>query len=222
MFDPVLIKESSEDLLQLMQWKKESGYEEAAKHAFVILCDRFQQPLLEKCEIIAVKKGLSETDAVEVVENTFKRIYKYGQNFDSSRHKNFDQGFKYYLYGIANRECTKLFCKKNGIGVSPYAGDEQIVIDFPEITEDLVPDPMKRAQFLKEQEILDVALQRHSWKHKVIYLTYKFHQYPGHKMPRGLLSDLRAMLGLGQGTINAYKKEITDTMNDYLKIYGKQ
>lgn len=222
LIDQSLIKESSEDLLQLMQWKKELGYEEAAKQAFVILCDRFQQPLLLKCEIIADKKGLSEVDAIEVVENTFKRIYKYGHNFDPSRNKNFDQGFKYYLYGIANRECTKLLCKKLGIGVSPYTGDEEIITEIPEITEDLVPDQFNRNQLIKEQEILDIALKRYSWKHKVIYLTYKFHQRKGHKMPRALLLDLRDMLGLGQGTINAYKKEITDTINDYLKIYGKQ
>ena len=192
MIDKSLVKESSEDLLQLILWKKESGYEDAAKQAFIILCDRFQEPLLEKCEIIAAKKGLSEVDAVEIVENTFKRIYKYGHNFDGSRHSNFDNGFKFYLYGIANRECTKLYCKKHGIGVSPYIGDEEIITDFPEVTEDLVPDPIKRSQLLKEKEILEIALERHSWKHKVIYLTYEFHQLDGHKMPRGLLADLRA------------------------------
>lgn len=221
--DPTpFIKESSEDLLNLMQWKKEAGFEEAANQAFIVLCERFQELLLRKSEIIAARKGLSEVDAVEIVENTFKRIYKYGHNFDSSKHKIFDEGFKFYLYGIAQRECTKLYCKKNGIGVSPYKGDEEIITDFPEITVELVPNRVTRAQLLKESEILEIALERHSWKHKVIYLTYKFHQLDGHKMPRGLLSDLRQMLGLGQGTINAYKKEITDTMNDYLKIYGKQ
>jgi len=217
-----LTEENSSDLLQIIQWKKEPGFEQEAKRAFIILCSRFQAPLLQKSEIIASRKGLSEVDAVEIVENTFKRIYKYGHNFDGSRHKSFDEGFKFYLYGIAQRECTKLYCKKNGIGVSPYRGDEEIITDFPEITEELVPNPITRAQLVKEKEILDIALERHSWKHKVIYLTYKFHQINDHKMPRGLLADLRSMLGLGQGTINAYKKEITDTMNDYLKIYGKQ
>lgn len=217
-----LLEESSEDLLQLIQWKKEAGYENAAKQAFVILCDRFQRPLLEKCEIIAKKKGLSEVDAIEIVENTFKRIYKYGHNFDTTRHSNFDNGFKFYLFGIANRECTKLYSKIKGIGVSPYSGDEEVITDFPEITEDLVPDSTKRTQLLKEQEVIKLALKRHSWKHQVIYLTYKFHQLPNHKMPRGLLADLRNMVGLGQNVVSAYKKEITDTVNDYLRIYGKQ
>lgn len=220
--DLVPITESTKDLLQLLQWKNEAGFEREAKQAFAILCARFQDPLMKKTEIIAVRKGLSAVDALEIVENTFKRIYKYGHNFDGTRHKDFDEGFKFYLYGIAQRECTKLFCKKNGIGVSPYKGDEEVVTDFPEITTQLVPNPVTRAQLTKEKEILDIALERHTWKHKVIYLTYKFHQLDGHKMPRGLLEDLRSMLGLGQGTINAYKKEITDTMNDYLKIYGKR
>ena len=67
-----------------------------------------------------------------------------------------------------------------------------------------------------------MALDRHSWKHQVIYLTYKFHKIENHKLPRKLLQELRDMLGLGQNTVNAYLKEITDTINDYLKIYGKQ
>lgn len=74
----------------------------------------------------------------------------------------------------------------------------------------------------REREIIQLALERHSWKHQVIYLTYKFHQIKEHKLPRKLLEELRDMLGLGQNTINAYKKEINDTINDYLKIYGKQ
>lgn len=205
-----------------MLCEKESGYKEAARQAFIILCDRFQQPLLKKCEIIAVQKGLTEVDAIEIVENTFKRIYKYGHNFDRSRYSDFDKGFRFYLYGIANRECTKLYCKKHGLGISPYAGSEEVVTTYPEVTEELVPDPVRRSQLLLEKRLLEIALKRHSWKHRVIYLTYKFHQVEGHKMPRRLLADLRAMLGLAQGTINAYKKEIVDTMNDYLEMYGKQ
>src|SRR5690606_26081047 len=120
------------------------------------------------------------------------------------------------------KECTKLYCKRNGIGVSPYSGDEEIITEFPQIPDDYKVDAVTRKQMEREREIIQLALDRHSWKHQVIYLTYKFHQIKENKLPRKLLQELRDMLGLGQNTVNAYKKEINDTINDYLRIYGKQ
>ncbi len=216
------IKESTEDLLQYINWKNDPDYKQAAQQAFIVLCYRFREPVAKKCEIIAKQKGLSSSDAIEIAENTFKRLYKYSNNFDSERHKDCDKGLKYYLFTIAQNECTKLYCKRNGIGVSPYTGDEQIITEFPEINDNIGLNSITRNQLEKERKIIQLALERHTWKHQVIYLTYKFHQIDGHKMPRKLLQELRDMLGLGQNTINAYKKEINDTIDDYLKIYGKQ
>ena len=216
------IKEPTQDLIQYINWKNDPDYKEAAQQAFIVICNRFQEVLVKKCEIIAKKKGLSSTDAILIAENTFKRLYKYSNSFDGEKHKDCDTSLKYYLFGIAQRECTKLYCKKNGIGVSPYTGEEQIITEFPEIPENYIKDSITRKQLENEREIIMMALERHSWKHQVIYLTYKFHQIDDHKLPRKLLEDLRNMLGLGQNTINAYKKEITDTINDYLRIYGKQ
>ena len=216
------IKEETKDLIQYLNWRTDPDYKEAAQQSFVIICNRFREDLTKKCEIIAKKKGLSSTDAIIITENTFKRLYKYSSKFDTERHKDCDIGLKYYLFGIAQRECTKLYCKKNGIGVSPYTGDEEIITEFPEIPDDYESNPISRKQLELEREVIQLALDRHSWKHQVIYLTYKFHKIENYKLPRKLLQELRNMLGLGQNTINAYLKEITDTINDYLKIYGKQ
>jgi hypothetical protein len=216
------IKEKTKDLIQYLNWRTDPDYKEAAQQAFVVICNRFREVLTNKCEIIANRKGLSSTDAIVIAENTFKRLYKYSNKFDSGRHKDCDIGLKYYLFGIAQRECTKLYCKKNGIGVSPYTGEEEIITEFPEITKDYESNPITRKQLESEREVIQIALNRHSWKHQVIYLTYKFHKIDNYKLPRKLLQELRNMLGLGQNTINAYLKEIVDTINDYLKIYGKQ
>lgn len=215
------LKESTADLIQYINWKDDAGFEESAQQAFIALCYRFRKILTNKCEIIAKGKGLSNSDVIEIVENTFKRFYKYSKSFDPDRNKNIDKGLKFYLFSIAQNECTKLICKRNGIGVSPYTGFEEVITQFPDI-ENMDLDEVTRNQLIKEKEILELALKRHTWKHQVIYLTYKFHHLDGYKMPRQLLSNLRDMLGLGQGTINAYKKEITDTINDYLEIYGKR
>lgn len=194
----------------------------AAKQAFAVLFDRFKERVTKKSEVVATRKGLMPSDVLEIVENTFKRFYKYPKKFDPTRRKDCDEALKFYLYGIAQRECTKLYCKRMGIGVSPYTGNEEMVYDFPEIPEGFSIPGISRSQLEKEREILELALGRHSWKHKVIYLTYKFVRKEGHNMPRPLLKEMREELGLGQGTINTYLKEITDTMKDYLEIYGKK
>ena len=222
MISELYIKEPTKDLIQYLNWRDDRDYKEAAQQAFIIICNRFREDLTKKCEIIAKRKGLSSTDAIDIAENTFKRLYKYSNKFDCDRHKDCDIGLKYYLFGIAKRECTKLYCKKNGIGVSPYTGDEEVITELPEISEDFVKNPITRKQLEIERDVIQLALDRHSWKHKVIYLTYKFHKIEKYKLPRKLLQELRNMLGLGQNTVNAYLKEISDTINDYLKIYGKQ
>lgn len=222
MISELYINESTKDLIQYLNWRTDPDYKDAAQQAFVVICNRFSEVLVKKCEIIARRKGLSSTDAIVIAENTFKRLYKYSNKFDCDRHKDCDIGLKYYLFKIAQRECTKLYCRNNGIGVSPYTGDEEIITEFPDIPEDYVSDPITKKQLEIEREIIQMALDRHSWKHQVIYLTYKFHKIDNHKLPRKLLEELRNMLGLAQNTINAYLKEITDTINDYLKIYGKQ
>lgn len=216
------IKEKTKDLIQYLNWRTDPEYKDAAQQAFVVICSRFREVLVKKCEIIAKRKGLNSTDAIIIAENTFKRLYKYSSSFDSERHEDCDIGLKYYLFAIAQRECTKLYCKKNGIGISPYTGEEEIITEFPKITDNYASDPVTRKQLETEREVILMALDRHSWKHQVIYLTYKFHKIDNYKLPRKLLQELRSMLGLGQNTVNAYLKEITVTINDYLKIYGKQ
>ncbi|MCK4664180.1 MAG: sigma-70 family RNA polymerase sigma factor [Bacteroidales bacterium] len=205
-----------------MNWSNDPDYKEAAQQAFIAICYRFREDVAKKCEVIANRKGLSCSDAIEIGENTFKRLYKYSDSFDPDRHEDCDKGLKYYLFKIAQNECTKLYCKRNGIGISPYTGDEEVITEFPdEIPENFEIGSIDRKQLEREREILELALKRHSWKHQVIYLTYKFHQIDGYRLPRKLLQELRDMLGLGQNTIIAYKKEINDTINDYIKIYGK-
>jgi len=214
-------KESTCDLLEFLSWKDEEEYQEVAEKSFVEICYRFRKNVVQKCEIVAKNNGLNAVDAEQIAENVFKKIWKYGGKFDCSRHKDVDAGFRGYLFRIAQRETVNYYCFKKGIGVSPYTGEEKIIEEFPEINEQTVPNKLRRAQLLREKEIIDLALERHTWKHKVIYLTYKFYQIDDHKLPRPLLKDLREMLGLPQATIQAYKKEITDTIDHYLRIYGK-
>ena len=49
-------------------------------------------------------------------------------------------------------------------------------------------------------------------------MTYAVHQRPGFKMPRDLLQALRTELGdLKQNTVNAYLKEVRDSIKQAIK-----
>ncbi|MCW8896597.1 MAG: hypothetical protein OQJ96_06120 [Flavobacteriales bacterium] len=215
------IKESTEDLVQYVKWHEDPEYKEASKYALEALYERFGRVVTEKCEIIASKKGLSSSDALEIVENVFKSFYKYCK-FKPEQHEDCDKGLKYYLYTIAYNETINLWRKRNGIGVSPYTGYEEVIEELPSSDSYENVGSISRKQLEREREIIQIGLDRHSVKHQIIYLTYLFHQKKGHKMPPHLLDNLRKKVGLPQPTIHAYLKEVKDTVKDYLIIYGKQ
>ena len=94
------LNESTSDLLQYINWREDPDYKEAAQQAFIVICYKFREVLTKKCEVIAKGKGLGNSDVIEIVENTFKRLYKYSKSFDPTRHIDVDKGLKYYLFSI--------------------------------------------------------------------------------------------------------------------------
>jgi len=213
--------ETTEDLVEYIRWRKNPEDVEVAEDAFRAFCFRFQKDVTHKCRVIATHWGYDNHVGDIVAERTFARYWRYGK-FDKSKSKvaDTDTAVKLYLYKIAKRELSK-YKTEQSADLNPYTGDEEIVYEFPNI--DAAKGSVeKRAELKRIQEIIENALARLTPKHKIIYLTYKTYQQEGHNLPRGLLKQLRDELELAQTSIQVYKKEAYDTVDEYLKLYGSR
>ena len=212
-------KEPTEDLMEFIRWKQKPEDAEIAKNAFRAFCFRFQKDITHKCRVIAGKWGYADYVGDIIAERTFKRFWLYGK-FDRAKSTaaDIDTGVRLYLYKIASREIST-YKKEQSVDFNPYTGDEEIMRDFPSVNI-MSLSIEKRGELKRIQGIIEKALERLTPKHKVIYLTYKTHQLEGHSMPRILLKKLRDELDLTQSSIQVYKKEAYDTVDEYLNIYG--
>lgn len=155
-----------------------------------------------------------------ISRSTFERFLKYPKfNFAKSRSKDFDTGVRLYLYGIAQRLLLNLAKEEDQF--SPYSGDEGIVYELIPV-EDLPVKAEQRKEVVARYELIKKALDRLGPKHKIIYLTYQRYQEKGFKLPRHLTEKLRTELELTQATIQFYKKEAYDKIQEYLEIYASK
>lgn len=218
-----LNSETTENLLEYIQWKDEPDYTEIAKEAFRVFTFRFQLDLQKKLIPICTNWGYDEQVASELAYHTFERVWKYPKfDISKAKQKDFDKAVSFYLYGIAGRLLADY--KKNQEIENPFKGDEEIIREFPDI--DNMGMGKERKAILKERfEHIQEALNRLTPKHKIIYLTYKQYESEikdGYKLPRKLLKELRTELDLTQNSIRVYKKEAFDVVEKYLKTYGSK
>jgi len=220
-----LNSESTESLLEYIQWKDERDYAEIAKEAFKIFTYRFQIDLSKKLIPICRNWGYDEQIATEIGYGTFERIWKYPKfDISKAKEKDYDKAVIIYLYKIAGRLLAD-FKRSQENEPYPFSGDEEIIRNFPDIEN--IDIGKERKAILKERfEHIQKALNRLTPKHKIIYLTYKQYELDTKngefKLPRKLLKNLREELDLTQNSIRVYKKEAFDEVDNYLKIYGSK
>ena len=211
--------ETTEELVLYIQWKDQPDYKEASKAAFVAFCFRFREDLLKKCKAICSRHKYDIDVAIEIANRVFHKFWL-KPNYDDKKRKmadTFDEGIRYYLYGIANNELINFY--RTLRDPNPYIGDEQIVWNFPENLESLKPERKKELE--ERREIIEMALSRLGPKHKPIYLTYLIHGKVGKNLPKNLIRKMQDEFGLAQGTIRYYLFEARNAVNDYLKIWDK-
>jgi len=169
--------------------------------------------LINKCVVLARKWKRNEDDAIELANRVFARFLKYPRY----RHSECVSGdvykcFKRYLYKIASREVIGLFSPK----VSPYDGTEKVITSLIDPDANYEPEKLKALQEYEKR--LDEIFAKLSAKHKIIYLTYTFHEKEGHNLPGALLSELRDVLGgLSQNTLRIYKKDAIELVRKELQ-----
>lgn len=202
------------ETLELIKFIQEKN--KYAESAFIEFCFRFEEPLKKIVERSAKGFGLSREDAIQILEKTFLRFWKYPK-FDPLKVKvsHIDNGIILYLARIASRTLIDEIKLKNGAFITPYTGDEQIIYDFPKNIDSRLLDS-------DDFQILSSVLSRFSWKHKIIYLTYSTYEEAGFNLPRKLLAELRKTLALDQDTIRYYKYEVLQKIAEYKELWQKR
>lgn len=219
-----LNSESTENLLEYIQWKDDPEYTEIAKEAFRVFTFRYQLELLKKLTPICKNWGYDEQVATELAYETFARIWKYPKfDLSKSKQKDYDKAITFYLFGIAKRLLAD-YKKNETEEPNPFTGDEEIIREMPDI-EMFETGKERKAELKKMYELLNEALARLTPKHKIIYLTYKHYESltnEGYNLPRHLTKKLQEELDLTQNSIRVYKKQAIEAVNTHIKIYGSK
>lgn len=215
-----LENETTETLIEYIRWYADPDLKDTAEDSFRAFCFRFQLDLVKKCVVICTNLGHSKDIAHDLAQRTFERFLKYPK-FDpnKSRSKDYDTGIRLYLYGIAQRLLFNLYSEQDSF--SPYSGEEGIIYELIPL-EELQVKAEQRKEVTARYELIKKALDRLGPKHKIIYLTYQRYQEKGFKLPRHLTEKLRTELELTQATIQFYKKEAYDKVQEYLEIYASK
>lgn len=219
-----LEKESTENLLNYIQWKEEADFAEIAKEAFRVFIFRYQLDLHKKLIPICKNWGYDKQVATDIAYETFDRIWKYPKfDFSKSKQKDYQTAIIFYLYGIAKRLLADYKTSQEE-DPNPFKGDEEIIREFPDVDK-MAIGKERKAELRKLYELLNNALSRLTLKHKIIYLTYKQYETEtkeGYNLPRRLTKELQNELDLTQSSIRVYKKEAITEVNNYIKIYGSK
>ncbi len=213
-----LENESTETLIEYIRWRRDPQWTSTAQDAFRVFCFRFQKDLAFKCRIICRNQHYDHDIADNLAQRTFERFWKY-PSFDFNKRKtakDVDTAVNLYLYGIAQKQLYNLLDEEDN--PNPYTGDEEPTEQLVQV--DTTNMTVEQRKIVREKyELINNALDRLGPKHRVIYCTYAFYQRKGVKMPRHLTEKLRTNLELTQATIQFYKKQATDKIEEYINIY---
>jgi RNA polymerase sigma factor (sigma-70 family) len=214
--------ETTETLIQYIQWRNDPQLKQTGEDAFHAFCFRFQKDVVTKCRVICRNRGYDQEIADDLAQRTFERFLKYpGFDFGKSKANDYDSGVKLYLYRFAANLLNDFYKEQSNPNPNPYDGDEDLVYEYPDI-ENMSGKSEQLREIKAKFELIKKALERLGPKHKIIYLTYQQYAQTGFKLPRHLTEKLRVELDLTQATIQFYKKEAFDTIIAYLEIYGSK
>lgn len=213
--------EPTEDLIEMMCWKKNPADYSTAEDAFRAFYFRFIEDIVRKSRVLARNWGYNNDFGDALAEQTLDKLWKNPFTFNTSKCKNLniERCVRLYLYRIAKNILADH--KRLEDNPSVYSGEEVILMEFPDLENMDVPVEKLR-DMKKMYELINGALARLTPKHKIIYLTYRAYERDGMNLPRNLLKSLRDELDLTQSTIRVYKKEANEAVETFLKVYGSK
>lgn len=203
-----------EDTVSLTEYcQDKSRPQEERRKAFEIICNRFRNDLLKKCEIRCFHFGQGPTVATIVVEAAFVSYARKGNfSFDPHKKSSPDNQFKQYMYAIMKNELTNYHRqeKKKALG-KEYTGEETLMTDLPK---------WSKGKFTPKEILHFEAIESLSPRHRTVYLTHKAHEDKTKKLPEQLRIKLREYLGgVEQTTVRGIKLEAIREIETYMKAY---
>lgn len=204
------------ELIELIKMRSNTAHLDKAHAAFHVFCFRYQKDIIKQAEYICRNNGCDKEFAIEIVEKTFQKFWKYPSfKLDKMKASTPDKGVIIYLSRIAQHSFYDLINEKNGINVSPYNGEEEIIYEIP-LPVNIVN--VNNENYLILKKVLDTL----SWKHKVVYLTYLKYEVNNHKLPRKLLLELREKLNITQDTMRSYRHEVINKIKEYKELWNQK
>nr|WP_294860515.1 RNA polymerase subunit sigma [uncultured Fluviicola sp.] len=207
---------SSVELMEYIALK--SDFPTEAKEAFEVFCYRFGKELKEKAEIICNNWNYNEVVALDIVNCTFNRVWKYA-SFNSSKAKgtDMDKAIRVWLFRIAQSQLANHHNNSTCYDLTQEE-DLSIISSVDELAEHIGTDVEKKKELRKALDFLNDALSTLTDKHKVIFLTYKAYEKNGKRIvPHAVAAKLRANLGLVQSTVKVYKNQAYELVENYIK-----
>lgn len=203
------------DLFEYISWKKD--YAEEAKKSFIELTIRFDQDVKRMAEVACSKWGYDDSVALEISNCVFQRVWKYpSYNHHKSKSDDINKGIKLWLHKIVYTQLANYDNK--GYCHEPDKETNLTVVNSVEeyVNESGIPDE-KRRDIIKRLNVVDEALSQLTYKHKIIYLTYKLYCPLGNEyIPRAVSKKLQEELALVPASIRKYKEEANKVVNEYL------
>lgn len=208
-------KASCLDLLFYISYKEE--YPEEAKSAFSEFCLRYDQELLKAAEIFCDKWHLTETVALDIVNCTFAKVWKYPTyDHEKSNAKRIDAGIILWLRRIAFTQLANY--KNKGTCYEPdQETDLSLVYSVDDLVERTATNDFSKGELKEQLKILDAALNQLGEKHRIIFLTYHLYTQDGNYLPRALSKKLQEELDLVPGSIRKYKEQAKKQVETFLK-----
>ncbi len=209
---------NSLDLLEYIGWRDE--YLEEAKAAFSVFCLRYDEAVLKTAEINCRNWNLSSTVALDIVNCTFARVWKYPKyDHDKSKSKNIDNGIIRWLNRIAFTQLVN-YTNKGTCHEPDKETDLSLIYTLDDFVENSTVDSFKRKELKEQLSVLEEVLNGLGEKHRIIYLTYKLYTHEGNNIPRPVSKKLQDELGLVPGSIRKYKEQANKQVDNFLNQYN--
>ncbi len=210
------LENSSLDLLSIIGWKDEMP--DDAKTAFQEFCNRFDDDLLKKCEIICNRWKYTTTVALEIRDCTFSRVWKYASSFNPEKvkSKNLENGIKCWLFKIANTQLANYHELARCHELEKE--DLEIITSIEEMAEYTSKGDKQIKLKLRRQLVqLDQIISGLPEKKRIIYLTYKTYEYLGIYNFKSAKEKLRKKLTLSQASVRKYNNDAKEYVKTYLE-----
>ncbi|GAB3999486.1 hypothetical protein GCM10028807_49840 [Spirosoma daeguense] len=194
--------ETLDNLIEILKLRSDAEAINWANAAFENIVFRYRKDILEKCTVMCRKNHLTDTDAEIITNRVFSKIYKH-PIFDKTfcKQKSIEKCLQFYLYKIARNELFDYASPDETV----YNGSEKVITSVIDPSKEYNPEKLKELQMYDQK--LDEIFSVLTPAHKIIYLTYLYHEKEGKYLPDRLRKELRDLLNLTQSTIRVYKMQ---------------